>query len=308
VGTSGTVQTITTPTHMSSLIGTRVSLLDHKKRYLSANKHGLMVANKWKASSWEMFTVFHTKDGKMVFMTYHGYYLSADRRGQVSATRIIEQAWEEWTAEYHGDYCCFKSAHGKYLCSEKDGKVVADRDAPDGWEKFIVTDVAFHPPANNASAHFTQIFPHIFVGDKDAVSDTRFSVVIGLVKATPANAEVYSGKFVQDNNRDGKKLAKEFPVIVSLIDKCEQNGKDVLIHCRMGRSRSVTALVAFLMWKKNWGLKKAIGAIKSKRSIGIRPTKFIDYLKKWRKLTKNSAGNRRKLFDLHACKWHKTKV
>lgn len=41
----------------------------------------------------------------------------------------------------------------------------------------------------------------------------------------------------------------------------------VLVHCHSGSSRSVAVLALYLAWQRKWTIGKAVGLIKSKRSL-----------------------------------------
>ncbi len=65
-------------------------------------------------------------------------------------------------------------------------------------------------------------------------------------------------------------LAQHFDETNAFIDDGISNGDLVLVHCHAGISRSVTLVIAYLMWKYKIGVDEAIAFVKSKRSV-IRP-------------------------------------
>ena len=54
----------------------------------------------------------------------------------------------------------------------------------------------------------------------------------------------------------------------------------VLVHCRVGASRSPMVIIAYLMWKRREKLNTALEAVKSKRKIKLNPN-FMEQLKVW---------------------------
>lgn len=49
-----------------------------------------------------------------------------------------------------------------------------------------------------------------------------------------------------------------------------EEGSKVLVHCKMGISRSASVVIAYVMKANNWNLKKALRFVKDKRQ-SIRP-------------------------------------
>ena len=49
-----------------------------------------------------------------------------------------------------------------------------------------------------------------------------------------------------------------------------EEGSKVLVHCKMGISRSASVVIAYVMKANNWNLKKAFRFVKDKRQ-SIRP-------------------------------------
>lgn len=55
--------------------------------------------------------------------------------------------------------------------------------------------------------------------------------------------------------------------LVKLIDSYLICGKQVLVNCFAGVSRSATIVIAYLMYKNKWGFEDAFSFVKSKRNI-----------------------------------------
>lgn len=51
---------------------------------------------------------------------------------------------------------------------------------------------------------------------------------------------------------------------------CREEGSKVLVHCKMGISRSASVVIAYVMKAKNWNLHKALTYVKNKRTC-IKP-------------------------------------
>ena len=86
------------------------------------------------------------KSIKVVFKTYNGKYLSAQKKdGAIECNRNDIGKWEIFTVERYtnkkdgSDLFAFKSCHGKYLSAEWfTGLLYANRDKVDKWEKFSI--------------------------------------------------------------------------------------------------------------------------------------------------------------------------
>ena len=73
-------------------------------------------------------------------------------------------------------------------------------------------------------------------------------------------------------------IEKYFDLTYNFIEKCIKENKKVLVHCRMGISRSATILIAYFMRKYNWSCDQAIEFVKSKRGIINPNTDFMNSL------------------------------
>ena len=70
------------------------------------------------------------------------------------------------------------------------------------------------------------------------------------------------------------------------INKAKLSGGNILIHCKMGRSRSVSLVIAYLIKYHGYNFNSALNLIKERRNQ-IGPNKgFIEQLKKYENLNK----------------------
>lgn len=75
--------------------------------------------------------------------------------------------------------------------------------------------------------------------------------------------------------------------IMSLFEgtnKFIEESNKVYVHCMAGRSRSVSILIAYLMWKNKWNFREAYQFVKSKRSRACPNNGFIEQLEKYGEL------------------------
>ena len=64
----------------------------------------------------------------------------------------------------------------------------------------------------------------------------------------------------------------------AFISQAEAHHGKVFVHCAMGRSRSVSVVIAYLMKRKNWTLRKALKFVKSKHPQGQPNSGFMQQL------------------------------
>jgi protein-tyrosine phosphatase len=87
----------------------------------------------------------------------------------------------------------------------------------------------------------------------------------------------YAEKYIyipcDDNNFNIKQY---FNQTFSIIDRELKAGKNVLVHCYAGVSRSATIVIAYLMRKYRWSMFKAINFVRSRRLI-INPNIYFVY-------------------------------
>ena len=62
-------------------------------------------------------------------------------------------------------------------------------------------------------------------------------------------------------------IIRYFEISNMFIDKIIEKNESLLIHCIAGRSRSVTLLIAYLIYKYKYTVDEAISLVKKKRSI-----------------------------------------
>lgn len=57
-----------------------------------------------------------------------------------------------------------------------------------------------------------------------------------------------------------------------------EEGAKVLVHCKMGISRSASVVIAYVMKAKNWNLDVALSYVKNKRSCVMPNDNFLKQL------------------------------
>lgn len=91
--------------------------------------------------------------------------------------------------------------------------------------------------------------------------------------------------YVRDNIDDSDLLMENLDSITNLINNCNINDKNVLIHCLAGNVRSPVCVCAWLIKYKKMFLNEAIDFLIEKKPecFIIKDCNFIDVLKKYEK-------------------------
>ncbi|KAI1291736.1 Protein phosphatase Slingshot [Halotydeus destructor] len=123
----------------------------------------------------------------------------------------------------------------------------------------------------------TQIFEYLYLGSEWNASNLEELKLKGVGKILNVTREVdnfYPGAFDYYNIRvyddDSTEMIRHWDKTYRYIYKSMEEGSKVLVHCKMGISRSASVVIAYVMKSKNWSLKQALQFVKNKRNC-IRP-------------------------------------
>ena len=134
-------------------------------------------------------------------------------------------------------------------------------------------------------SHATEIISGLLVGGTHNAKNTnelrhwRVGLVINLV-AQESNYPRQCGiKYETRSWRDCESfsIVREATEIASLIHEALQSQTVVLVHCRIGSSRSVAAVMAYLILKRHLTVAQALNLVQTKRGIA-HPDKFLPQL------------------------------
>ncbi|XP_025199392.1 protein phosphatase Slingshot isoform X3 [Melanaphis sacchari] len=127
----------------------------------------------------------------------------------------------------------------------------------------------------------TQIFPHVYLGSEwnaSNLDELNRNGVRHILNVTREIDNFFPGSFKYLNVRvyddDKTDLLKHWDNTYKYITKAEQEGSKVLVHCKMGVSRSASVVIAYAMKAYNWSFKKAFDHVRSKRTC-IKPNKHF---------------------------------
>ncbi|CAH2263970.1 jg16382 [Pararge aegeria aegeria] len=131
----------------------------------------------------------------------------------------------------------------------------------------------------------TEIFDHVYLGSEWNASnfeELQRNGVRHILNVTREIDNFFPGMFDYLNIRvyDDEKtdLLKHWDNTFKYINKARNEGSKVLVHCKMGISRSASVVIAYAMKAFNWNFDKALRHVKAKRSC-IKPNNnFLNQL------------------------------
>ncbi|XP_034239693.1 protein phosphatase Slingshot isoform X2 [Thrips palmi] len=131
----------------------------------------------------------------------------------------------------------------------------------------------------------TEIFDHVYLGSEwnaSNLEELQKNGVNHILNVTREIDNFFPGMFNYLNVRvlDDEKtdLLKHWDNTFKYITRARKEGSKVLVHCKMGVSRSASVVIAYAMKAYNWDFKKAFEFVRQKRTC-IKPnTSFISQL------------------------------
>ncbi|XP_066959077.1 uncharacterized protein ssh isoform X2 [Macrobrachium rosenbergii] len=132
----------------------------------------------------------------------------------------------------------------------------------------------------------TEIFPHVYLGSEwnaSNLEELQKNGVGYILNVTKEIDNFYPGTFDYLNIRvyDDEKteLLKHWDSTFKYIAQVKARGSKVLVHCKMGISRSASVVIAYAMKAFNMSLEEALNLVKKKRTC-IKPNQaFCNQLK-----------------------------
>ncbi|XP_059162112.1 dual specificity protein phosphatase 1-A-like [Physella acuta] len=138
-----------------------------------------------------------------------------------------------------------------------------------------------------------EILPHLYLGDVSHSSQRALLEQIGitaLLNVSSNCGNLFQSQFkymnIHINDNMDADLISWFPKIISFIDEVAQENGKVLVHCRMGVSRSATVCIAYIMQKQGLSLDSAFEFVMSRRPIIDPNLNFIQQLQRFETLLK----------------------
>ncbi|KAI4369614.1 hypothetical protein MLD38_018037 [Melastoma candidum] len=102
----------------------------------------------------------------------------------------------------------------------------------------------------------------------------------------PAHPDDFVYQVIAVPDREDTNLRQYFDECFDFIDEAKQSGGAALVHCFVGRSRSVTIVVAYMMKTHGMSYSQAMEHVRSKRPQACPNYGFISQLRDFEKFLK----------------------
>ncbi|CAG9815625.1 unnamed protein product, partial [Phaedon cochleariae] len=147
----------------------------------------------------------------------------------------------------------------------------------------------------------TEIFEHVYLGSEwnasnyDELQKNRVGHILNVTREIdnffPGTFDYLNVRVYDDEKTD---LLKHWDDTYKYITKAKDKGSKVLVHCKMGVSRSASVVIAYAMKAYNWDFDTALRHVKEKRTC-IKPnTSFLLQLETYQGIL-DAMKNREKL-------------
>jgi protein-tyrosine phosphatase len=103
----------------------------------------------------------------------------------------------------------------------------------------------------------------------------------------PAHPNDFIYKIINVTDREDTDIKQYFNECFNFIDEAKRLDGGVLVHCLVGKSRSVTIILAYLMKKHGMSLSQAMEHVKSRRPRAGPNSGFISQLQDFEKSLKD---------------------
>lgn len=135
-----------------------------------------------------------------------------------------------------------------------------------------------------------QIEEGLFLGsigaanNKTALKNLNVTHILTVANSLePAYPNDFIYKVIHVTDKENTRIAEYFDECINFIDEAKSLGGGALVHCFVGKSRSVTIVVAYLMKKHGMSLSQALEHVKSRRPQAAPNSGFILQLQNFEK-------------------------
>jgi len=130
--------------------------------------------------------------------------------------------------------------------------------------------------------YIDEIIPNLFLGDLHGALDNKnnFDLIINMSQHKySTNAMIYDINIDDDPSVNIRPYLNQ---LIPLIEEALKENKKVLVHCLMGKSRSASVILAYLIKNNNMTFENAFNFVNTKRKFPIEPNiGFVYQLKKY---------------------------
>ncbi|KAJ4968920.1 hypothetical protein NE237_015621 [Protea cynaroides] len=130
--------------------------------------------------------------------------------------------------------------------------------------------------------------------NKNALKSLNITHILTVANLSALDWSTHPNDFIYKTinvaDREDTDIAQYFDECLDFIDEAKGLGGGVLVHCFVGRSRSVTVVVAYLMKKYHMSLSQAMEHVRSKRPQAAPNSGFMLQLQNFEKSLQEDKG------------------
>ena len=176
------------------------------------------------------------------------------------------------TFALEGGFDAFQNKH-PYLCSSKDvSSEIIRQNLIGNYPSAVLEDQLYLGGADQAGS--AQVLQDLMITHILNITEESFIHVDNSLKCM--NISV-----LDDYEAD---LLNELPKAIIFINKALKEGGRLLVHCKLGVSRSSTVVLAYLMYSRHWTLMDALGFLRKRRPIIQPNSHFMEQLQQYEEM------------------------
>ncbi|XP_070572525.1 protein phosphatase Slingshot homolog 1-like isoform X2 [Ptychodera flava] len=149
----------------------------------------------------------------------------------------------------------------------------------------------------------SKIFDHVYLGSEwnaSNLEELKQNGIGFILNLTREIDNFYPGTFEYKNIRvydnEETDLLKYWDDTYKFMDKARELGSKVLVHCKMGVSRSAATVIAYAMKEYGWSLKKTFQHVKDRRNCINPNSAFMNQLEEYEGILGASKQRHNKLW------------
>lgn len=139
-----------------------------------------------------------------------------------------------------------------------------------------------------------QILPGLFLGsigaafDKEMLRKSKITYILCCCDGVePPFPKSFTYKILALEDKRSKDVAQFFEETANFIHDILSQKQKVLVHCKAGKSRSVTIVMSYLMKHRNKTVDEALELIRENRKDVMSNTGFMEQLREYEKVIRS---------------------
>ncbi|XP_077287732.1 dual specificity protein phosphatase 3-like isoform X2 [Arctopsyche grandis] len=146
------------------------------------------------------------------------------------------------------------------------------------------TTSSSNPESSFKDIDCDEVYPRLFVGNEEAAKSKKYLKLMGITHVLNTAEGKHFGQVDTDHlyyrdcprikylgfpliDHPSTDISRYFYIAAKFVSEAMYSGGKVLVHCKMGVSRSATCAIAYLMIERNMSASEAIRTISRNRNI-----------------------------------------